>query len=390
MERDVSNHTSRERASRVNRPNPTVERNPSLSDTGLMPHIGLPLQGRELVHIQRLIGNRAATRIITTSPPLSVSTKSLQRKDNDFSDVDSKQFRVSGGKTDRKIEVVERTQKRNGQVVYYATGEVTGFRGKRPIIQKYDTPVSLGNWYPAVTHINGMAVTPESGINSAVALLDAVNDAMGSATDSAFDQSAIDVLYTYSAQRGGIVSDLWDCIKGKVRVNDRATGKQVEIMLDAIARKKRTTVSAHSRGTIKTDNAVRKVHKKITRELLPSLRKQHYNALVKKWKNSDTGIGIGPKELAEMELFRMAEQEAKQVMDRYIQLIYAGNAVQYPSSALKPTLFVGGLDFVSMSVGSYTKLISGAKSVGKFAGHGFNKNYSKAVGKEIAQDLQNR
>ncbi|MCC6567194.1 MAG: hypothetical protein IT298_15650 [Chloroflexi bacterium] len=319
-----------------------------------------------------------------------MSTKSLQRKDNDFSDVDSKQFRVSGGKTDRKIEVVERTQKRNGQVVYYATGEVTGFRGKRPIIQKYDTPVSLGNWYPAVTHINGMAVTPESGINSAVALLDAVNDAMGSATDSAFDQSAIDVLYTYSAQRGGIVSDLWDCIKGKVRVNDRATGKQVEIMLDAIARKKRTTVSAHSRGTIKTDNAVRKVHKKITRELLPSLRKQHYNALVKKWKNSDTGIGIGPKELAEMELFRMAEQEAKQVMDRYIQLIYAGNAVQYPSSALKPTLFVGGLDFVSMSVGSYTKLISGAKSVGKFAGHGFNKNYSKAVGKEIAQDLQNR
>lgn len=386
----MPNHTPRERAARANKPNVNTEHSALRFDAGLTSHTGFGLLSRDVVQLQRLIGNRAAARMIATQRTQSAPTKSLQRKGKDFSDLDSTQFRVSGGKTDRKIEVVERTQKPNGQVVYFATGEVTGFNGKRPIIKKYDAPVSLGNWYPSVTHINGMAVAPQSGLNSAVALLDAVNDAMGSATDSAFDQSAIDVLYTYSAQRGGIVSDLWDCIKGKVRVNDQATGKQVEIMLDAIARQKRTTVSAHSRGTIKTDNAVRKVHKKTTRDLLPSLRKQHYNALVIKWKDSDTGIGIGPKEMAEMELYRMAEQEAKRLMDTYIQLIYAGNAVQYPSSALKPTLYVGGLDFVSMSVGSYTKLISGAKSVGKLAGHGFSKNYSKAVGKSIAQDIRNR
>ncbi|MBK9125186.1 MAG: hypothetical protein IPM16_18970 [Chloroflexi bacterium] len=386
----MPDRTARERANRANAPKISIKNGLSRFDAGVTPQIGLQLQGREVVQLQRLIGNRATARIVATQRIQPAPTKALQRKGKDFSDLDSTQFRVSGGKTDRKIEVVERTQKPNGQVVYFATGEVTGFNGKRPIIRQYDVPVSLGNWYPSVTHINGMAVAPQSGLNSAVALLDAVNDAMGSATDSAFDQSAIDVLYTYSAQRGGLVSDLWDCIKGKVRVNDRATGKQVEIMLDAITRKKRTTVSAHSRGTIKTDNAVRKVHKKTTRDLLPSLRKQHYNALVKKWEGADTGIGIGPKEMAEMELYRMAEQEAKQVMDRYIQLIYAGNAVQYPSSALKPTLFVGGLDFVSMTVGSYTKLISGAKSVGKLAGHGFSKNYSKAVGTAIAQDIRNR
>lgn len=379
---------------RANRSNAVAKRQDRLGgpprvDVSHLPDAAFPLRSREIVQLQRVIGNRATARMIHHMQRPSASSSGLVQR-QDFSDVDSTQYRVSGGKTNRKIEVVERTQKPNGQVVYLATGEVIGFNGKRPIVKKYEPPVSLGNWYPSVTHINGMAVTPQSGINSAVALLDAVNDAMGSATDSAFDQSAIDVLYTYSAQRGGLVSDLWDCIKGKVRINDKATGKQVEIMLDAIARKKRTTVSAHSRGTIKTDNAVRKVHKRVTRDLLPSLRKQHYAALVEKWKNSDTGIGIGPEELAEMELYRMAEQEAKQLMDTYIQLIYAGNAVQYPSSALKPTLYVGGMDFVSMTVGSYTELISGAKSVGKLAGHGFNKNYAKAVGKAIAEDITNR
>ena len=51
---------------------------------------------------------------------------------------------------------------------------------------------------------------------------------------------------------------------------------------------------------------------------------------------------------------------------------------------------MGGLDFVSMFVGSYTKLLTGAKSPGAFKGHGFVENYVPNVGEEISDDIKKR
>jgi hypothetical protein len=100
--------------------------------------------------------------------------------------------------------------------VYLATGEVTGFEGSRPIISKYDPPRSLGNWYPRVSHINGMMVTPESGIGSAKKLKDAIDANLGPEGVAL----EVDVLYTYSANRG-FLKDLLECIQGRCRCATR-------------------------------------------------------------------------------------------------------------------------------------------------------------------------
>ncbi len=329
--------------------------------------------------------------------------KKKDKEKTNFSDFDSKQFRVSGQAPNRLIQEVKRTEE-NGQIVYYATGVVTGYKGKDPIITPYDQPISLGDWYPQVTHINGMAVAPKSGIGSAEALVDSINEAIGGDNDVAMGQEAVDVLYTYSAKRGGLFADLWDCIKGKVQVRDDATKKQEEIMLDAVHRKKRTTVSAHSRGTIKTDNAVRNTHEKLTTELMPEARSNYFDELVAYWEMNDLGIGLEPELLAEMSVQQVAKEKAKEQMNQYIQLIYAGNAVQYPSSILKFDMYVGGLDLVSMLVGTYSEIgrsahahlgIGGSTdselhSVGKTKGHSFVKNYVPSVGAKIAEDIKSR
>jgi hypothetical protein len=310
----------------------------------------------------------------------------------DFSDFDSKQFRVSGRAPNRMIEEVKRSDDGTGKITYYATGLVTGFNGSAPFVAPYPEPISLGNWYPQVTHINGMAVAPKSGLQSAMALQESVNQAMGGEgnVDVAMGQDAVDVLYTYSAQRGGLFADVWDCIKGKVGEEDPATEKQVEIMLDAVHRKKRVTVSAHSRGTIKTDNAVMEAHKVLAAERLPQVRTEMADSIREYWQANDPGIGLTPDILAEMSFTGIADKQAKEDMNLYIHLIYAGNAVQYPSSIVPPTLYAGGMDFVSMFVGSYTKLLTGAKSPGALKGHGFVENYVPHVGGEIAKDLKKR
>lgn len=323
---------------------------------------------------------------------------------SDFSDFDSKQFRVSGRAPQRRIEEVKRQKMEDGTVVYYATGLVTNFKGKAPMVAPYPDPIPLGDWYPKVTHINGMAVAPKSGLLSAAALQETVNTALSGKEDVAFGQDAVDILYTYSAQRGNVVFDLIDCIKGKLQIEDEATGKQEDIMLDAVRSKKRVTVSAHSRGTIKTDNAVRNVHEILTKELLPSIRAARQEEVMAYWQANDPQIGLSADMLAELSYSGFAAEEAKKQLNTYIQLIYAGNAVQHPSAFIDVKLFVGGLDLVSMFVGTYSETgrkidsiigtggskKSKLKSVGGTKGHGFVGNYVPTVGQEIAQDLQQR
>jgi hypothetical protein len=288
---------------------------------------------------------------------------------------------------------VKRTTTEDGRVVYNATGWVKDEgNGEVPTIAPYPNPISLGDWYPNVTHINGMQVTPMSGISSAAALQDMVNKEVDGQV-ALCHQEAVDLLYTYSAQLGNVVVDTVDCIEGKLGIKDKSTLMQAEIIMDAVRRQQRVTLSAHSRGTIKTDNAVRDAHARLKDEILTDIRKEH-----------DLDMGIPGDVLAELSFSGLADKEAEEQMNKYTHLVYAGNAVAHPSDVVDITLLVGGLDLVSMPFGTYSETgrkidaaigTGGSKnsklnSVGKSKGHGFDDNYMRDVSKEIAEDLNKR
>jgi len=277
----------------------------------------------------------------------------LKKAITSYSQIDGQQFKLAA--TGGMIETVTRTP--SGR--YEATGRVVGFNGQVPMIKDYESPRDLGAWQPQVTHLNGMDVAPQEGLMSALALQRAIN---GEVTGE-----GVDVLYTYSATRGFAV-DVMSCVGAKAGKGGNVTELQTEMMMAAVRNKRRITISAHSRGTIKTDNAVRLAYRRLVQE-----------------------------EVKRGELFILAEMLVKSNMNRYIQLIYAGNAVSYPSNVLKVKMFTAGGDLVSMGVGTYTE--SGARwasgnpesnLVKTEGGHSFVVNYSQWVGTEIAHDVDTR
>lgn len=358
--------------------------------------------GSSLLELQRSAGNAAVTELVAQrgvvdwvkskaaavgSGVKGVADKLWHKK---YADLNATQYRV---RPDRKVESVVRAVEDDGTVVYLATGEVTGFEGSRPIVQKYDPPRSLGNWYPRVSHINGMMVTPESGIGSAKKLKDAIDANLGP-EGVALD---VDVLYTYSANRG-FLKDLLECIQGKLSTRDEATEAQETVMLDAVRGKHRVTVSAHSRGTIKTDNAVRNVHHVLSDEHFgPALSSKEAvdagESAVREMGDDYEAMGISPALLRQIvtreKARQMANAEATRQLDAFVQLIFAGNAVQFPSTLLAGHIVVAGGDPVTIAVGKYfRKATPGNYEMHDVAGgHGFNENYVETVGKLAAADL---
>jgi hypothetical protein len=290
--------------------------------------------------------------------------------------------------------VIRQTDPETGEAYYVALGKIRSFDGKKPILDAYDVPENLGNWYPQVTHVNGMSVPPQSGMMSTLALQNVVNEELDR-LDQAVHPNVIDVLYTYSATKG-FKGDIAECLKGKIKKEDSVTKTQQDIMLDAIDRKKRVTVSAHSRGTIKTDNAVRTVHAHLADQIYAELAQHRAQP---QQSQEDMGIGYSLEQHDQVryqkELRHRAAKKAEFLMDRYIQLLYAGNAVKSPSSHINVTAYVGGADLVSITSGSYSNvgnLLGPAKikNVGKMKGHGFEQNYVEYVGKDIAEDVRKR
>lgn len=360
-------------------------------------------QSAAMLNLQRSIGNKAVSSLVRSGAlPMVVQRKKKVKptKKSTNIDYDNTQYRVSGAKEDRLVEVVVRRTRDDGTPYYEAIGKVEGFERKMPIVEEYDEPKDLGDWAPRITHINGMGVTPQSGMTSAEALLDSVQGKIAQQDEVAVDQSALDVLFTYSAKRSNIFGDLWDCIKGKTRVEDEPTRSQEKLMLDAIAAKERLHVSAHSRGTIKTDNAVRTVFSILTKQYKPGMRnKGAVKADAKLRAKALEGTGLMDRTIAyeiglDQAMEIAAQEKAKTDMDQYIQLVYGGNAVSYPSSVIPVELFVGSGDFVSLGVGTYTK--AGAKWASgnkrsllhkQKGGHGYTPNYAKPVGEAIAKDI---
>lgn len=337
----------------------------------------------EILQMQRTIGNKATTQMIGNMVQRGGSSKeNTGPASRPFTDFNAKQYRVSGREPNRKIEEVVRTVNDQGSVEYQAVGLVVGFEANRPLLEPYPEPVSLGDWYPQVTHVNGMNVRPESGIRDAVSLQESINQTL-EGDDAALDQGAVDVLYTYSATLN-FVPDVWDSLKGKLSISDDVTAVQRQIMLDAVHNQHRTTVSAHSRGTIKTDNAVREAHSTLTEEYLPHVWEEVKRVLKLNWFQ---------RMLVNGTVREIAESRAAEMMNMYINLVYAGNAVEFPSSVLPIDFIVGSHDAISLLVGTYTEW--GAKwnhsestmTGVSGGGHGYRENYAAPAGRLIGQDI---
>lgn len=307
-----------------------------------------------------------------------------------FKDLDASMYRVSMQGSERVVEAVVRMTDVDGTVFYVAIGRVTGFEGERPLVEDYDPPVDLGDWTPRVTHVNGMMVTPKGGIESA--------EALHSSIAANLDDSMMppDVLYTYSA-KGGFFPDLIDSAKGKLGIDDAVIESQEQLILDAVRSGQRITVSAHSRGTIKTDVAVRNAHAVLREELAaellssPEAQQAAEEAIeMARMLAADGHPTITPAMAGEIArqgaAERLAGQRAWETIEAHVQLIYAGNAVKFPAPPAE--LVVGRRDFVSMTVGTYFKLGRDIKRFQKISGgHGFDTNYAATVGEWIAADL---
>ncbi len=317
--------------------------------------------------------------------------------DGRYKDLNGTQYRI----TSNKIELVRRVEREDGSVGYLAVGEVTGYEGNRPLIAHYPAPVDLGSWAPRVTHINGMNVKPQSGIQDAQQLhgLLAAEVSRGGEVDlSEAEEEKLAVLYTYSATRG-FGRDLIECLGAKVGLDDEVTGSQETLMLDAVRRRQRVTVSAHSRGTIKTDNAVRNAHRTLSAGFQGEMYESAEARQAAEEARAQTdGFSqeamIDPEILADIarqvKARALADARAAEEMDAYVHLIYAGNAVQFPSKVVKLDLVVAKGDMVTIMVGKYTKLGLGekAKMTDVSGGHGFGKNYAQTVSALIIEDMR--
>jgi hypothetical protein len=287
--------------------------------------------------------------------------------DGNYSEFDGRQFLISGRAPDRVVYEVLRGTARDGSHRYIKTGRVVGFHGNKPIIQDLPQPVPLPpNWYPQVAHLNGMDVPPMTGITSAMELAEGINktidDKIAAGGESAaLGQDFVEVLYTYSARRGPLL-DVYECIVGKFATpkanlgytDDLPTEQQVEIMMNAVIHDKPVVMSAHSRGTIKTDNAVRIVYKK--------LRSAPYG---------------------------LAHVDAINLMESRIRLVYAGNAVWKIAPMIPTTLYVGTAEPVSHPFGTsaYVKNPKSELHHLEGKGHPFITNYIPSVAPDIAEDF---
>jgi hypothetical protein len=350
---------------------------------------GVKKVGKTAASGAKALGNKAVAGATAVGNAALGAARAIHR--NDFNDLNATQYLVSAGGV---IEAIDRREE-NGVVVYYKTGSVTRGDGDRPTVVPYAEAVPMpAGWMPTVTHINGMMVKPNGGLGSALRLQQELEKAGGEALLEA-DVPA--VLYTYSAHRG-FVTDLAECVWGKLYQDDDATDRQTQIMLDAVASRHRTTVSAHSRGTIKTDNAVRNAHSQISAGFLDAALADplvHEQAAVAARsaaaQNSGLGLSASMLEPVYRRLFarERADGMATAQLDKYVQLIYAGNAVQFPSNSVNLKLVVAGSDPVTIGVGKYFGFAKGSKTemTDVEGGHGFNDNYAATVAALIIADL---
>jgi hypothetical protein len=146
---------------------------------------------------------------------------------------------------------------------------------------------------------------------------------------------------------------------------------------------------------------VRNVHARLKAEYMPTYLAssevaREARALAEEMRDELSEVGLSPAVYAQVLrralAAKRADKRASEEMDKYIQLIYAGNAVQFPSSKLKGQLVVGTKDPISMLFGKYFDFATPDNmTMNKVpGGHGFGSVYAGKVGELIASDLKQR
>ncbi|MEM9340203.1 MAG: DUF4157 domain-containing protein [Bacteroidota bacterium] len=265
-------------------------------------------------------------------------------KTSTFDDLKNYQFRISGT-SPVKVEQVERRVSDSGEVTYFAVGELINFNGKtyRPQIVRYNEARALPGWYPKVTQMNGMNIKPTTGLRDATLLQQAINAEVGG------DQP-MDVLYTYSPKRSKdnlSTLGMWRSDNQNRAIQNPETAIQTDLMLDAIKRKDRIIMGAHSRGTIITNNAVKIVFDRLMREKRAKSKKEY----VMEEQVKEIGPFGEPDDSEYQRFVNRAEarmsKEVTDQMKQYLSLEYAGNAISRLAPYVPVRLYVGDEDQVT-------------------------------------------
>jgi len=196
---------------------------------------------------------------------------------------------------------------------------------------------------PGLTHLNGIDVTPAQGIQSARVLSGAVRDGCPQ------EDGCGCVLYTYSETQGS-AKDFSDCLGAKMGLDDRVTKIQERDMRQAIESSDPTrrplVISAHSRGSIHTDNAWKNVR--------DDLADKYYKQNPDKYDNSPEAIQAEKDAIAAQQAANatnpdaavspamagrvarrqkakdMAERDANKTMNENVHVVTSGNAIRFP------------------------------------------------------------
>jgi hypothetical protein len=236
-------------------------------------------------------------------------------------------YRLHGNPNDPEIDVVERRVDRDsGRPYYVKVGSVDKNAPRKPptikwLPQDEELPA---DWLPTITHLNGMNVRPDTGLEAARDLYGKIRN-----DDALIDNDSVDLLYTYSATHGFL--DALSCINSKAGGSGNAlsakgpvTNFQKQLMLDAVRQEHRTVVSAHSRGSIKTDEAIDDVFR----------------------------ILMSDPKFAHVSSRKDRKKQVARAMQRFIVLLYEGNAVANPSQYISGTMLSMPDDSVSKSFGT--------------------------------------
>lgn len=316
------------------------------------------------------------------------------------SELDGRQFKVCRTRdpadASRTVESIEEVERRNDGT-YVAVGSVDPSVGlaSPADVRRYAAPRPVPPSFPAISHLNGIDNSPDEALAESSWIADHLV-----ADCPAYPRQAC-VLATYSADRGTI-GDVAEAALAKVNVRWWKVQQQQERqMQDAIGSGRRITISAHSRGSIHTENAWREVRAAETSRLLkeqgatyaqdPSV-KRAVDAASKTNRHTDIGTRRFEEARARRRAMRrLAETDAADLLNRHVTVVTSGNAVWMPDPSRRAIALVaegpdGGKDLISTWFG-HTRDVGGVKVVPvegdeSLLKHAFPEMYSPGVAEE--------
>ena len=243
-----------------------------------------------------------------------------------FEDYQARQLRVCTDEDGKQT--VEEVQ-RNPDGTYTVIGEIKGNPPTTGDVWNTPTPVTPYTVpAPSVSHVNGIDNTPSEGLSGAMALQQEIHkQCPGKASGDACDECDC-VLYTYSEELG-FVSDLAQCVAGKFGWEGKVGEKQAQMMRDAIANGDHITMSAHSRGSILTEDSWNQVFSEQRSEFMNSPEAVAAGQEAYDMTLAETMDPISALMVSRIAQQQVAGEQAAEVVNKHVTVVSSGNAVSF-------------------------------------------------------------